>query len=47
MADETVAKLSDIDLNREKVFEKWHSIMMDMQKKFIFVDKTLFKGDKK
>ena len=47
MGDETITKLSEMDLNREKVFEKWHGIMMDMQKKFIFVDKTLFKGDKR
>jgi len=26
------------------VFDRWHNVMMDMQKKLIFVDKTLFKG---
>lgn len=47
MADETIAKLAEIDQNREKAFEKWHNVILDIQKKFVFVDKTLFKGDKK
>ena len=43
MADEVIVKLNEIDENRNKVFDKWHNIMTDMQKKFVFIDKTLFK----
>ncbi len=47
MADQTASKLSEIDESRENAFEKWQSIMLDLQKKFLFIDKTLFKGDKR
>ena len=42
-ASESITKMDEIDENRDKVFDKWHNIMMDLQKKLIFVDKTLFK----
>ena len=47
MAEQTASKLSEIDESRERAFEKWQNIMLDLQKKFLFIDKTLFKGDKK
>ncbi|MBI2134939.1 hypothetical protein HYU09_03035 [Candidatus Woesearchaeota archaeon] len=47
VSNEILSKLNDIDVNAEKEFEKWKNIMADMQKKLVFVDKTLFKGDKK
>ena len=47
MAEQTASKLSEIDESRERAFEKWQSIMLDLQKKFLFIDKTLFKGDKR
>ena len=43
MADEVIVKLNEIDENRNRVFDKWHNAMNDMQKKFVFIDKTLFK----
>ncbi len=46
-AEQTASKLSEIDESRERAFEKWQGIMLDLQKKFLFIDKTLFKGDKK
>jgi len=46
-AEQTSAKLAEIDESRERAFEKWQGIMLDLQKKFLFIDKTLFKGDKK
>jgi len=42
-ASQSIVKLNEIDINRDKVFEKWHNVMMDLQKKLIFIDKTLFK----
>ncbi len=42
-ASQSIVKLDEIDTNRDKVFEKWHKVMMDLQKKLIFIDKTLFK----
>lgn len=33
--------------DRDKSFQKWHDIMVDCQNKFIFIEKTLFKGDDK
>ena len=41
--DESLLKLNEIEANRDKILEKWHGIMTDLQKKVIFIDKTLFK----
>jgi len=41
-ASQSIVKLNEIDINRDKVFEKWHNVLMDLQKKLIFIDKTLF-----
>lgn len=46
-SNELLSKLNDIDTETEKEFEKWRNVMTDIQKKLIFVDKVLFKGDKK
>ncbi|MEK6876144.1 MAG: hypothetical protein AABX63_01940 [Nanoarchaeota archaeon] len=43
IASQSIERLDEIDENRERVFVKWHDTMMDMQKKFIFVDKSVFK----
>ena len=43
IASQSIERLNEIDENRERVFVKWHGTMMDMQKKFIFVDKSVFK----
>lgn len=43
IASQSIERLNEIDENRERVFVKWHDTMMDMQKKFIFVDKSIFK----
>ncbi len=43
IASQSIERLSEIDENRERVFVKWHDTMIDMQKKFIFVDKSIFK----
>jgi len=47
VSNEILSKLNEIDANAEKDFEKWKDVMTDLQKKLVFVDKTLFKGDKK
>jgi len=47
IAGQSIAKMNEIDADRDKVLEKFHNVMMDLQKKLIFIDKTLFKkGDK-
>lgn len=43
IAEQSIVKLNEIDANRDKVLEKWSNVMMDLQKKLIFIDKTLFK----
>ena len=43
IASQSIERLNEIDENRERVFGKWHDIMLDMQKKFIFMDKSVFK----
>ena len=43
MANESLIKLNEIDENRDKEFEKWRNVIVDLQKKLIFIDKTLFK----
>ena len=43
IASQSIERLSEIDENRDRVFGKWHDAMMDMQKKFIFMDKSVFK----
>lgn len=42
-ANQSIEKLNEIDANSEKVLEKWHNSMTDLQKKLIFIDKMLFK----
>ncbi len=43
IADQSIARLMEIDANKDKVFERWHNTMTDLQKKIIFIDKALFK----
>ena len=43
IADQSIQKLYEIDATSDKVFEKWRNSMIDLQKKLIFIDKTLFK----
>ena len=43
IADQSIARLTEIDANKDKVFERWHNTMTDLQKKIIFIDKALFK----
>jgi hypothetical protein len=43
IAGQSVGKMDEIDADRDKVLEKWHNVMTDLQKKLIFVDQTLFK----
>lgn len=42
-ASASLEKMQGIDKNKEIEFEKWKANMNDLQKKIIFVDKTLFK----
>jgi len=42
-ASQSIVKLNGICADRDKVLEKWSNVMMDLQKKLIFIDKTLFK----
>jgi len=43
IANQSIQKMNDIDANSDRVFEKWRNSMVDLQKKLIFIDKTLFK----
>lgn len=43
IAKQSIQKLNEIDANRDNVFGKWRNSMVDLQKKLIFIDKTLFK----
>ena len=43
--DELLHNLIKARENKDLNLEKWHSIMEDIQKKLIFIEKTLFKGD--
>lgn len=42
-ASHSIVKLNEIDVDRDKVLGKWRNSMIDLQKKLIFIDKTLFK----
>lgn len=42
-AQDTVARLSDFREDHDREFKKWQSVLQDMQKKFVYVDKTLFR----
>ncbi|MBL7055839.1 hypothetical protein ISS07_02920 [Candidatus Woesearchaeota archaeon] len=42
-ANDMLVKMEEIDINSDKEFEKWKNTITDIQKKMIFVDKTLFK----
>ena len=44
-SDEALAKLENIKAAEEKSFAKMKSSIEDLQKKVIFIDKTLFKGE--
>ena len=43
LASQAVVKLNEIDATRDRILEKWKDAMIDLQKKLIFMDKTLFK----
>ena len=43
LASQAVVKLNEIDIRRDRALEKWKNVMIDLQKKLIFMDKTLFK----
>lgn len=44
-SEEALTKLENIKNVKDKSFDKLKSSMDDLQKKLIFIDKTLFKGD--
>ena len=44
-SEEALMKLENIKSSKDKSFDKIKSSLDDLQKKLIFVDKTLFKGD--
>lgn len=43
--EDILAKLHDIKSEKDKEFDKWSKTLDDIQKRLIYVDKTLFKGD--
>lgn len=43
ITDHSIIKLSEIELARDKILANWHNVMTDLQKKLVFIDKTLFK----
>lgn len=44
-SEEALAKLENLKTAKDRSFDKLRSSLDDLQKKLIFVDKTLFKGD--
>ena len=44
-SDDALMKLENIKLSKDKSFDRVKASLEDLQKKLIFVDKTLFKGD--
>ena len=44
-AGEVLMKLMDMKDVKDKEFNKWKGTMEDIQKKMVFIDKNLFKGD--
>jgi hypothetical protein len=44
ISGQSIVKLNEIDADKDKVLERWHNVMIDLQKKLIFIDKILFKG---
>lgn len=44
-ADEVLMKLENLKISKDRSFDKVRSLLDDLQKKLIFVDKTLFKGE--
>ena len=44
-SDEALMKLESMKTNVDRSFDKMKASLHDLQKKLIFVDKTLFKGD--
>ena len=44
-SDEALLRLQDMKEIKDKEFDKWQKAVEDLQKKMIFMDKTLFKGD--
>lgn len=44
-SDEALMKMESMKTNVDRSFDKMKSSLHDLQKKLIFVDKTLFKGD--
>ena len=46
-SEEDLLKIEGIKSSKDRVFERFKSSLDDLQRKIIFVDKTLFKGDLK
>ena len=44
-SEEALAKLENIKQSKDKSFDIAKSYLDDLQKKIIFIDKTLFKGE--
>ena len=44
-SEEALTKLENLKISKDKSFDKVRASLDDLQKKLIFVDKTLFKGD--
>jgi len=42
-SDDAIARVGDFAQDQEKEFNKWQSQLADIQKKLIFVEKTMFK----
>jgi len=44
-SEEALAKLENLKASKDRAFERAKSSLEDLQRKLIFIDKTLFKGD--
>ncbi len=43
-SEKIVERLNEIKNTKDKEFEKWRTLLEDMERKFVYVDKTFFEG---
>lgn len=44
-AEEVVSRLNELKLEKDKEFEKWRGKLEDVERKLIFIDKTIFEAN--
>lgn len=46
-ANQSILELDELNVIKDELFEKWCNVLMDLQKKILFIDKTFFKSAEK